>query len=83
MGYPFGAPFAVLAQKLGRRREERIFLERTTDDDHRMRAHDVDHCVTAKLRQMIRADDRIIAMTPHVVYARFKLYDIVNARLIF
>jgi hypothetical protein len=68
-------------QELPWRQEERIVLENAADDDQRMRAHDVNHSVSAEFRKMIRTDDRIIVAAPHIVDPRFKLNQIVDVRL--
>ena len=68
-------------QELPRRHEERIVLENAADDDQRMRAHDVNHSVSAEFRKVVGADDRIIVATPHIIDPRFKLNQIVNVRL--
>jgi hypothetical protein len=48
-----------------------------------MRAHDVDHGVTAKFSEMVGADHRVVVVFPYVIDARFKLDEIVNAGLPF
>src|SRR4029077_17197289 len=68
-------------QELPWRHEERIVLENAADDDQRMRAHDVNHSVSAEFRKMVRTDDRIIVTTPHFIDPRFKLNQIVDVRL--
>lgn len=68
-------------QELPRRHEEGIVLENTADDDQRMRAHDVNHSVSAEFRKAVGADDRIIVATPHIIDPRFKLNQIVDVRL--
>ena len=68
-------------QELAWRHKERIVLENATDDDQRMRAHDVNHSVSAEFRKMIRTDDRIIVAAPHIVDPGFKLNQIVDMRL--
>ena len=68
-------------QELPRRHEERIVLENTADDDQRMRAQDVNHCVSAEFRKAVGADNRIIVATPHIIDPGFKLNQIVDVRL--
>src|SRR5258707_15078026 len=68
-------------QELPWRHKERIVLENAADDDQRMRAHDVNHSVSAEFRKGVGADDRIVVATPHVVDLRFKLNQIVDVRL--
>src|SRR5216683_2629792 len=68
-------------QELPRRHEERIVLENAADDDQRMRAQDVNHCVSAEFRKAVGADDCIIVATPHIIDPRFKLNQIVDVRL--
>src|SRR5260221_868380 len=46
-----------------------------------MRAHDVDHSVSAELRKAVGADHRIIVATPHIIDPRFKFNQIVDVRL--
>ena len=33
--------------------------------------------------KMVRADDRIVVATPHIIHARFELNEVVDVRLIF
>jgi len=68
-------------QELPRRDEERIVLKNAANDDQRMRAHDVNHSVSAEFRKVVGADDRIVMATPHIVDPRFKLNQIVDVRL--
>jgi hypothetical protein len=68
-------------QELLRGYEERIVLENAADDDQRVRAHDINHRVSAESRKMVRADDRIIVAAPHIIDPRFKLNQIVDVRL--
>src|ERR1700722_8235901 len=74
-------PCAYFMQELPRRHEERIVLENAADDNQRMRAHDVNHSVSAEFRKAVAADDRIIVATPDIIDLRFKLNQIVNVRL--
>src|SRR5258707_7790020 len=46
-----------------------------------MRAHDVNHSVSAEFRKAVGADHRIIVATPHIIDSRFKLNQIVDVRL--
>src|SRR4051812_46922061 len=75
---PAGPPITKLAQKLLRRYKERILLENTPNDDHRMGPHDVDHRVSSKFREIVNANHRIVVPTPQFIYARFKLHQIVD-----
>ena len=68
-------------QELPRRHEERIVLENAADDDQRMRAHDINHSISAEFRKVVGADDRIFVATPHIIDPRFKLNQIVDVRL--
>src|SRR5882724_8983230 len=68
-------------QELPRRHEERVVLENAADDDQWMRAHDVNHSVSAELRKAVGADDRIIVATPHIIDPGFKLNQIVDVGL--
>jgi hypothetical protein len=69
-------------QEFPRRDEERIVLENAADDDQRMRAHDVNHSISAECRKVVSADDRIIVAAPHIIDPGFKLNQIVDVRLI-
>jgi hypothetical protein len=62
--------------------KERILLEDPADDNHRVRAHDVDHCVTTKLCEVVNANHRVLVTRPHVVHAGFEFYEIVYVRSI-
>jgi hypothetical protein len=68
-------------QELSRWYEERIVLENAADDDQRMRAHDVNHSVSAEFRKVVGADNRIIVATPHIIDSGLKLNQIVDVRL--
>jgi len=48
-------------QELPRRHEERIVLENAADDDQRMRAHDVNHSVSAEFRRVVGVVQGILA----------------------
>ena len=62
------------------RNEEWILLQDAADQHHRMRTHDVHHRVTAELRRSYTQIDHIVVATPHVVYTRFELDEIVDVR---
>ena len=72
-----------LSQEFVRGNVKRILVKDTADDDHRMRAHDIDYGVACKLPEMVGANDRVFVTTPHVIHTRLELNDIVNMRLIF
>src|SRR5712671_6022016 len=74
--------FAQLAQELIRRNEEGVLLERSADDNHRMRPHDVDNDFPAKLGEMVRSSDRIAVPRQQVVQPRLVLEQVVDARAI-
>lgn len=79
---PRGPPLAKFKQELLRRHIERIVLKDAADDNHWVRPHDVDHRVAPELAQMVSADNRVFMAMPHIVYAGFKLNDIVDVRSI-
>jgi hypothetical protein len=58
-------------------------MKDAADDDHRMRPHDVNHRFSPKFRKMVRADDRVVVATPHIIYTRFELNDVVDVRSTF
>ena len=71
-------PLTKLKQELIGRHEERILLKDTANDDQRVCPHDVNHCVTAKLSQMVSADDRVVVAPPDIVYTRLEFNHVVN-----
>jgi hypothetical protein len=77
-----GSPLTKFVQELTRRHKERIVLQDTADDYHRMRPHNVNHRVASELPQMISADDRVVVMAPHVVHTRLELNHVVDKRSI-
>jgi hypothetical protein len=48
-----------------------------------MRPYDVNHRVSAKLRKIVHADDRVVMATPHIIYPRFERDEIVDVRSAF
>src|SRR5579864_2482518 len=68
-------------QELSRRHEERIVLKNAANDDQGMRAHDINHRVSAEFRKAVGADHRVVVATPHIIDSRFKLNQIVDVRL--
>ena len=58
-------------------------MEDSADDDHRMRAHDVNHGVPAKFSKMVGADDRVVVKLPYMIYPGFEFNQIVRVRLPF
>ena len=70
-------------QEFVRRNEERVLLEDAADDDHRVRPHDVDDDLTAKLGEIVDSYDRILITRQNKVQSRLVLHQIVNAGSIF
>ena len=66
---PANTSLAKFAQELLRGHIKRILLKDTADDDHRMRAHNVNYRVASELREMVRADYRIVVATPNIIDA--------------
>src|SRR6267154_2608612 len=64
------------------RHKERVLMEDPADDNHRVRAHDVDDCVTTKLCEVVNTNHRVLVTRPHVVHAGFEFYEIVYMRSI-
>jgi hypothetical protein len=52
-------PAAQLSQEFIRWNEERILLENTADNDHRMGTHNIDYDLAAKLGEIVDSYDRI------------------------
>ena len=69
-------------QEFLRGHKERVLLEDPPDDNHRVRTHDVDDCVTTKLCEVVNANNRVLVTRPHVVHSRFEFYEIVYVRSI-
>ena len=59
-----------------------VLLKMGADDDQWMCPHNVNHCIAAKLRQMVRADNDIVISTPNIIYTRFEFDYISNPGLI-
>jgi hypothetical protein len=55
-------------------------LKNAADDDHGMRPHDVNHCVSSNVREIIGADHSIVVAAPYIVHTRFELDEIVHMR---
>ena len=66
------------AQKLVWRHEERILLEYSANDNHRMRPHDVNHRVSPKLSETVCANDYVIMAPPDFVHPRPELNYIID-----
>ena len=58
-------------------------MKDAADDNHGMRAHDVNHGVTAKTTEMISTDDRVVVPEPHIVDTRLELDHVIDMRSIF
>jgi hypothetical protein len=71
------------AQEFLRWYKERILLKNAANDDQRMRPHDVNYRVSSKLRKIVRADDRVIVVSPYVIDTRFELNEIFDVRCTF
>ncbi len=78
-----GSALSNLAKEFPRGDKERILLEDSPDDDHRMGPHDVDYGVSAKFREIVDADDCVIVVKPDIVHAGFKFHEIINIRSVF
>ena len=75
-----GVPFTQLPQEFIRRNEERVLLEDSADDDHRVGPHDVDDDLPAKLGEIVDSYDRVLISRQNVVQSRLVLHQIVDAR---
>jgi hypothetical protein len=71
---PPRTPLSQFFQELRRGDIERIFLEDAADDNHRMRAQNIDDSFAAKLCEIINANDNVVVLAPDVVHARFEGY---------
>ena len=58
-------------------------MKDSANDDHWMRAHDVDYSVPAKLPEMVSANHGVFMVFPHVIYSRFELNEIVDVGMPF
>jgi len=57
-------------------------MEDAADDDHGVSPHDIHHLFAAELPEMIGTNNGVFVTKPHIIYARFKLNDIVDVGLI-
>ena len=76
-------PATQLSQELIRRNEERILLENTSDNDHRVGPHDVDNDLAAKLGEIVDSYNRVFVSRQQIVQSRLVLHKIIDARPIF
>ena len=44
-------------------------MEDSANDDHRVRAHDVNYGVPAKFPKMVGANHCVVVMLPHMIYS--------------
>jgi hypothetical protein len=58
-------------------------VQEATNDDHRMRPHDVDHRVASKFTELVGADHSVVVAAPYIIYARLEFNEIVNVGSIF
>ena len=63
-----------LTQEFVRRNEERILLQDAANDDHRVRPHDVDNDVPAKLGEIVDSYDRVTVARQEIVQPRLVLH---------
>src|SRR5579872_3002030 len=78
-----GTAFPKLGEELGGRYEERIPLQDTSKNHHRMGAQDVHGDPSAKLAAVICADDGILVLWKHEIQARFIFDEVVHPGKVF
>ena len=62
-----GVSFTQFPQELIRRYEERVLLEDAADDNHRVRTHDVDDDLPAKLGEIVYSYDGVFISGQNIV----------------
>jgi hypothetical protein len=80
---PASSPLAEFSQELIRRYKERILLQDAADDHHGMSSHDVNHCVTTEMAEMVGTDNGVVVPKPYVVYTGLELNHVIDMRSIF
>src|SRR5262249_9508342 len=74
-----------LSQKFVGRHKERVLLEDSTNDNQRMRSHDIHNELAAKLGEIVSTYDRVdgsLLTNPYSVCPRFVLEQIIHPRYI-
>ncbi len=66
-----------------RRHEEGILLQNASDDDHRVRAHDVYDNLGSKLEQIVRSANGVVVAGQNEVQSSFVLHDVIDAGAVF
>ena len=57
-------------------------MEDAPDDDHRVRSQDANHRISAKFREVIGADHRVVVAVPDIVYTGLEFNHVVQSRFI-
>jgi hypothetical protein len=80
---PLSPSLPNFTQELLGRYKKWILLKNASDDDHRMRPHDVDDRVSSEFSEMVGADDRVVVSSPQIIHPRFELDEVVDVGSIF
>src|SRR5579862_186478 len=80
---PISTTFPQLKQKLVGWDKERVRLQNATDNDHRVRSHNIHDDAGAKLGAVVRSYHRIFIAWQHVIEAGFVFYEIVDPGHVF
>jgi hypothetical protein len=75
--------FAQLPQEFIGWNEEWVLLEYAADDDHRVRPHDVNYDLPAKLGEIVQSYDRVLIARQNVIQPRLVLHQVVDPGSIF
>jgi hypothetical protein len=78
-----GAASADLPQEFIRRHEEGVLLEDAANDDHRMRSHNVNDDIPAKLGEIVRSDDRVRIPRQNIIQPGLILHQVIDTRPVF
>ena len=78
-----GVSFTQFPQELVRRNKERVLLQNAADNDHRVRPHDVNYNLPAKLGEVVDSYDRVLISRQNVIQPRLVRHQVVDPRSIF
>ncbi len=78
-----GVPFTQLPQEFVGRNEERVLLEDSPDDNHRVGPHDINDNLPAKLGEIVDSYNRVPIARQDIVQSCLVLNQIIDAGPIF
>ena len=57
-------------------------MKSSADNHHRMRPHNIDHCIPAEHTKVIRANNYVVVPVPNSIHTRFKFNDVLQPGLV-